>query len=43
MCIRDRVIKTPGLYVPMAKEIYDPVLRELKEENIVLEESEIDL
>lgn len=41
--ILEGVIKTPGLYVPMAKEIYDPVLRELKEENIVLEESEIDL
>jgi len=31
-------IKKPGLHAPMSKEIYEPVLNELKNEGIVLEE-----
>jgi saccharopine dehydrogenase-like NADP-dependent oxidoreductase len=33
-------ISTPGLHKPSAKEIYEPVLKELAAENIKLEESE---
>ncbi|MDD3671925.1 MAG: saccharopine dehydrogenase C-terminal domain-containing protein, partial [Synergistaceae bacterium] len=32
-------ISTPGLHAPMSKEIYEPVLDELKNEGIVLEET----
>ena len=36
-------IKTPGLHVPMSPEIYEPVLAELKNEDIVLEETVVSL
>ena len=36
-------IATPGLHVPTSKEIYEPVLEELKNEGIMLEENIINL
>ena len=36
-------ISTPGLHKPSAKEIYEPVLKELAVENIKLEESEYEI
>ncbi len=36
-------IRTPGLHVPMSREIYDPVMEELKKEGIVLEETVRDI
>lgn len=41
--ILDGTIKTPGIMMPMAEEVYEPVLMELAEEDIVLEESLIEL
>lgn len=32
-------IKTPGLHVPMSPEIYEPVLAECKNENIIVQET----
>ena len=37
--ILEGIIKTPGVHAPMLKEIYRPVLRELAEEGVVLDES----
>lgn len=37
--ILDGVIKTPGILMPMAEEVYVPVLAELAKENIIVEES----
>ena len=36
-------ITTPGLHAPMAREIYGPVLEELRNEGIVLEETVTDI
>ena len=36
-------ISSPGLHVPMTKEIYVPVLEELKNEGIVLKETITDI
>jgi hypothetical protein len=36
-------IDTPGLYAPMSREIYGPVLEELRNEGIVLEETIINI
>ncbi len=41
--ILEEKITAPGLYAPMAREIYEPVLEELKKEGIVLEETVTDL
>jgi len=37
--ILDGVIKTPGILMPMAREVYEPILAELVSEDIVLKES----
>ena len=36
-------IATPGVHPPMTREIYEPILAELKAEGIVLEESEMEI
>ncbi|WP_279008425.1 saccharopine dehydrogenase C-terminal domain-containing protein [Synergistes jonesii] len=36
-------ISTPGLYTPTSREIYEPVLNELEDEGIILDEYESDL
>jgi saccharopine dehydrogenase (NADP+, L-glutamate forming) len=41
--ILDGTIKTPGVHKPTLKEIYEPVLKELAEEGITLEQSVIEL
>ena len=34
-------IKTPGVQIPISKEVYEPILKELKENGIVFHEKEI--
>ena len=41
--ILEEKISSPGLHVPMTKEIYEPILEELKNEGIVLEETITDI
>lgn len=34
-------IKTPGVQLPIAKEVYEPILKELKEKGIIFREEEV--
>ena len=34
-------IKNPGVQIPISKEVYEPILKELQEHNIIFKEYEV--
>jgi saccharopine dehydrogenase (NAD+, L-glutamate forming) len=41
LAILNGKIKTPGVQIPIAKEVYEPILKELKEFGIGFQEKEV--
>jgi saccharopine dehydrogenase (NAD+, L-glutamate forming) len=41
LAILNGKIKTPGVQIPIAKEVYEPILKELKEFGIEFQEKEV--
>jgi hypothetical protein len=40
-CILNKEITTPGVQLPITKEVYNPILKELEDYGVIFKETEV--